>query len=63
MERRRLNDEVNLAVLGQQLAAVIEKDFAEELEESRPLTLAMLRQRSWFGVCEEILNRPRKVES
>ena len=58
-----LNDEVNLAVLDRQLAAVIEKDFAEDLQKSRPLTLAMLRQRSVFGACEDILDRPLEVES
>jgi cardiolipin synthase len=58
-----LNDEVNLAVLDRQLAAVIEKDFAEDLQESRPLTLDRLRQRSFFGAFEEILDRPLEAES
>lgn len=40
-----LNDEVNLALLDRDLAAVIESDFEDDLRQSRPLTLAMLRRR------------------
>ncbi|HEX3986542.1 MAG TPA: phosphatidylserine/phosphatidylglycerophosphate/cardiolipin synthase family protein [Acidobacteriaceae bacterium] len=40
-----LNDEVNLAVLDRDLAAVIESDFEEDLRQSRPLTLAVLGHR------------------
>jgi cardiolipin synthase len=58
-----LNDEVNLAVLDSQLAEVIEKDFFEDLRNSRPLTLAMLRERSPLGHLERILERPIEIES
>ena len=58
-----LNDEVNLAVLDPQLAGVIEKDFFEDLSKSRPLTLAMLRERAPLGYLEGILERPIEIES
>jgi cardiolipin synthase len=48
-----LNDEVNMAVLDRELAAVIEADFFEDLQQSRPLTLAMLHQRTPLGKLEE----------
>jgi cardiolipin synthase len=37
-----LNDEVNLAVLDHELAATIETDFFDDLEQSRRLTLSEL---------------------
>ena len=48
-----LNDEVNMAVLDRELAAVIEADFFEDLKQSRPLTLAMLHERTPLGKLEE----------
>ncbi len=44
-----LNDEVNLAALDPKLAGVIEADFADDLEQSQRLTLAMLRERAILG--------------
>ena len=41
-----LNDEVNMAVLDRELACTIDRDFAEDLKVSRPLTLRMLRERN-----------------
>ncbi|HEX4067289.1 MAG TPA: phospholipase D-like domain-containing protein [Acidobacteriaceae bacterium] len=43
-----LNDEVNLAVLDRDVAAGIERDFEEDLRESRRLTPAMLAERGFF---------------
>jgi cardiolipin synthase len=43
-----LNDEVNLAVLDREVAAGIERDFEEDLRESRKLTPAMLAERGFF---------------
>jgi cardiolipin synthase len=48
-----LNDEVNMAVLDRELAAIIEADFFEDLQQSRPLTLTMLRERTPLGKLEE----------
>ena len=50
-----LNDEVNLAVLDKDLAQVIEQDFADDLEQSRPLTLQMLEDRTLSGKVEALL--------
>jgi cardiolipin synthase len=50
-----LNDEVNLAVLDPDLASVIEADFAEDLQQSRLLTLTMLSERTLLGQVEEAL--------
>lgn len=58
-----LNDEVNLAVLDRELAAVIEGDFAEDLKQSRPLTLAMLRQRTPLAKVQGFLDEAVKSES
>lgn len=44
-----LNDEVNLATLDRELAAVLESDFEDDLAQSRPLTLSMLAKRGWFS--------------
>ena len=41
-----LNDEVNLAVLDKKLAALLERDFASDLELARPITLQEWRSRS-----------------
>jgi cardiolipin synthase len=40
-----LNDEVNLAIFDRDIAQTIAADFAEDLQQSRRLTLAMLDQR------------------
>jgi cardiolipin synthase len=58
-----LNYEVNLAVLDRELAAVIEGDFFEDLEQSKPLTAAMLRDRTPLGKLEMILEKPLQEES
>lgn len=58
-----LNDEVNLAVLDQELARVIDRDFAEDLQESRPLTLEMLHARTLLGRAEELLSQTIEKES
>ncbi len=41
-----LNDEVNLAVLDPTLAKTLDDDFAADLEQSRPLTLPKLAERT-----------------
>ncbi|HWQ52313.1 MAG TPA: phospholipase D-like domain-containing protein [Bryobacteraceae bacterium] len=43
-----LNDEVNLAVLDQPLAARLEKDFAQDLADSRQITYDDWRRRPFF---------------
>ncbi|MGA8532440.1 MAG: cardiolipin synthase B, partial [Acidobacteriaceae bacterium] len=58
-----LNDEVNLAVLDRDLAAVIESDFEDDLRQSRPLTLAMLRRRGVLSREDELLDHVVKWES
>ena len=58
-----LNDEVNLAVLDRDLAAVIEHDFAEDLARSRPLSLATLHDRTPLGKVQELLEHAVEVES
>jgi cardiolipin synthase len=50
-----LNDEVNLAMADRRLAAAIDAQFERDLEQSRRLTLAMLRERSLSGKLEERL--------
>ncbi len=58
-----LNDEVNLAVLDRELAGVLDRDFAEDLKQSRPLTLAKLRQRGVFGEGLGFIDHAMEVES
>jgi cardiolipin synthase len=58
-----LNDEVNMAVLDRELATVIEGDFFEDLRQSRPLTVEMLRDRTALGKMESILEKPLREES
>ena len=58
-----LNDEVNLAVLDRNLAAVIESDFEEDLRQSRPLTMAELRQSGLLSHKDELLDHVLKWES
>lgn len=54
-----LNDEVNMAVLDRDLAAVINSDLDQDLRQSRKLTLAMLKDRNPLGrlgwIPEEVL--------
>jgi cardiolipin synthase len=49
-----LNNEVNLAVLDRELAKVITDDFVEDLTQSRPLTLATLRDRTPLGAVQRL---------
>jgi cardiolipin synthase A/B len=42
-----LNDEVNLAVLDAGFAALLERDFAADLAQAKPVTLEEWRRRSW----------------
>jgi cardiolipin synthase len=58
-----LNDEVNLAVLDRELAATIESDFAEDLKQSKPLTLAMMRERTPLGKLEDLLGEALESQS
>ncbi|HZZ40463.1 MAG TPA: phosphatidylserine/phosphatidylglycerophosphate/cardiolipin synthase family protein [Acidobacteriaceae bacterium] len=58
-----LNDEVNLAVLDRDLAAVIESDFEDDLRQSRPLTLDMLGRRGLLSREEQVLDHVVKWES
>ena len=58
-----LNDEVNLAVLDRELASVIRSDFEADLEQSCPLTLPMLRERTLLGKEEALLDHVLKAES
>jgi cardiolipin synthase len=58
-----LNDEVNLAILDPELAAVIEGDFTNDLQRSRPLTLSILRQRGLFRHKQHLLDRAIERES
>lgn len=58
-----LNDEVNLAVLDRDLAAVIEADFFEDLKQSRRLTTAMLHHRSGLGAADALLGHAIRFES
>lgn len=58
-----LNDEVNLAVLDRDLAAVIECDFEEDLRHSRPLTLAMLGRRGLLSRGDRFVDHVLKWES
>lgn len=58
-----LNDEVNLAVLDADLAAVIEQDFVEDVAQSRRLTLEMLQDRTLLGREQALLDHALKWES
>ncbi len=58
-----LNDEVNLAVLDRDLAGVIEADFFDDLKQSCPLTLSMLKERTVLGKVEGIVGTPMWWES
>ena len=52
-----LNDEVNLAVLDQQLAATIDGDFFDDLKQSSRLTLPELQQRRLLAQGESFIDR------
>ena len=58
-----LNDEVNLAVLDRDLAATIDSDFFEDLQQSRQLSLSMLHERTMLGRAEELIEEPLDRES
>ncbi|HEX5422216.1 MAG TPA: phosphatidylserine/phosphatidylglycerophosphate/cardiolipin synthase family protein [Candidatus Acidoferrales bacterium] len=58
-----LNDEVNLAVLDRDLAAVIDSDFDEDLKQSRRLTEDVLGHRSPFSAIDNVLGRILRFES
>ena len=57
-----LNDEVNMAVLDRDLAAVIEGDFFDDLKQSRRLTLEMLERRSVLGKIEAVTDHALELE-
>ncbi len=57
-----LNDEVNLATLDPELAGVIDRDFLDDLKQSRPLTLEILRARMLLGK-EPLLDYVLDLES
>ena len=58
-----LNDEVNMAVLDPDLAAVIEADFREDLGQSRRLTEAMLGHRSGLGALGWVVEHAMRFET
>lgn len=58
-----LNDEVNIALLDRELAAVLDSDFVEDRKQSRPLTLEALRHRSLFSREEAWIDRAVEQES
>jgi cardiolipin synthase len=58
-----LNDEVNLAVLDQQLAATIESDFFEDLEQCRRLNLSELVDYDLLAEDESIVDHILRQES
>ena len=58
-----LNDEVNLAVLDRELARVIDNDFEQDLQQSRPLTLGMLSERTLLGKVKDVIDHALESES
>jgi cardiolipin synthase A/B len=58
-----LNDEVNLAILDRDLAAVIDSDFAGDLEHSRRLTEAMLGRRGLLSPIDVVVGHALRFES
>jgi cardiolipin synthase len=58
-----LNDEVNLAVLDRELAAVIERDFADDVTQSRALTPEILEERTLFSRVESPMDQIIEQES
>jgi len=58
-----LNDEVNLAVLDRELAATIETDFFDDLEQSRRLTLPELEEKLLLAEEDSLIDHILKQES
>jgi cardiolipin synthase len=58
-----LNDEVNLAVLDRELAATIEGDFLEDLEQSRKLALPELEEHLLLAEEESLIDHILRQES
>jgi cardiolipin synthase len=58
-----LNDEVNLAVLDRELAATIEADFFDDLDQSRLLTLSELGENMLLAEEESLIDHILKQES
>jgi cardiolipin synthase len=58
-----LNDEVNLAVLDPELAAVIDADFADDLKETTRLTESMLHQRRVLSAIDSVVGHAIRFES
>jgi cardiolipin synthase A/B len=58
-----LNDEVNLAVLDRELAATIEADFFDDLQQSRSLTLSELGENILLAEDESLIDHILKQES
>jgi cardiolipin synthase len=58
-----LNDEVNLAVLDRQLAATIEADLLEDLEQSSKLSLSNIDQNPLWEEDESVIDHILKQES
>jgi cardiolipin synthase len=58
-----LNDEVNLAVLDRALAATIETDFFDDLQQSSQLSVAALQQRALLGTDESPVDQILERES
>ena len=58
-----LNDEVNLAVLDRQLAATIEADFLEDLEQSCKLSLSDIDQDTLLAEDDSVVDHILKQES
>jgi cardiolipin synthase len=58
-----LNDEVNLAVLDPELAATIDADFREDLEQSRQLNLSTLGENPLLAEDQSILDHVLEQES
>jgi cardiolipin synthase A/B len=58
-----LNDEVNLAVLDRQLAATIEADFLEDLEQSYKLSLSDIGQNTLLAEDDSLVDHILKQES
>src|SRR6185437_11500560 len=58
-----LNDEVNLAILDRDVAAVIDSDFADDLKCSRRLTEDMLSHRSPLAAFDNVVGRALRFQS
>jgi len=58
-----LNDEINLAALDRALAATLDADFADDLAQSRPLTLEMLAKRTLLTTGEDFVDHMISYES